>query len=50
MLDIINTLDYNECADILDLIIDINSNVRWETDVKNYIKGRIIVYLSKINL
>ena len=50
MLDIINTLDYNECADILDLIIDINSNVRWETDIKNYIKGRIIVYLSKINL
>lgn len=49
MLDIINTLDYNECADILDLIIDINSNVRWETDIKNYIKGRIIVYLSKIS-
>lgn len=50
MLNIINTFDYNECADILDLIIDINSNVRWETDIKNYIKGRIIVYLSKINL
>lgn len=39
----IDNLSFNDCADVLDLIIDINNNLKWESDVITYVKSYLLV-------
>ena len=37
--------EYNDCVDVLDMIIQINSDIKWETNVVTYVKSYFVVKL-----
>lgn len=40
--------EYNDCVDVLDMIININSDIKWETNVVMYVKSYFLVKLKVI--